>query len=247
MKKEEWLPKFLNDLNDYIIRLQINETANSLNCGNCFNNLDSYENEKIILKEINESNYRNTKEQGDALERLVKSLFKRIPLIYSVELTGKSIDIGQTDIQLYPIADSEVFYGIWGIKDEKPKSIIGECKNHPKQNVNNSEIEKMCWRTCKSGSLTFFVGFDYSEDALNEIAYFNEHKDEICHKTKGSLIVPLNFYMLEAIIKQNINFCYFINWAILLSPKMSIKGYIYQFASEWDTRNAGNQTQNPIA
>jgi|GEM_PF-3937746 hypothetical protein len=51
-----------------------------------------------------------------------------------------------------------------------------------------------------------------------------------CNEIEGKVYVAL----LEL---EKLNF---INWAILLSRRMSIKNYIYQFGSEWDARNTKN-------
>jgi len=229
MKKEDWSKSFLEELNQFICKIQgYDGIKNSLNCGNCFDNLNSYESEKLILTKIHEKKYKNTKEQGNILELLVKSLFEKINLVHSIKITGKDIAVGQTDIQLLPIDDDDMLYEIWGLKKHKPNSIIGECKNYPKDNVDRPEIEKICWRTCKGRSLSFFIGFEYSQPALDEISGFNSSKHLICQGCEGALIVPLTFYMLEAIIENNINFCYFINWAISTSKMMSIANYIYK-------------------
>ena len=135
--------------------------------------------------------------------------------------------MGQTDIQLLPIDNR--LYEIWGIRDCPPMSIIGECKNYPKDPVGREEIEKICWRTCKGGCLSFFITFDFTQPALDEIAYFNRHKNDLCIKGEGALIVPITIFMLETIITNNINFCYFIRWAILYSKDMNIANYIQKF------------------
>jgi hypothetical protein len=229
MKKEVWKKLFLEEIHSFIDKLQKYENVkNSLNCKNCFNNLNSYQEEKLILAKIIDKNYTTTVEQGNTLELLVKSLFEKIDLVHSVKITTKDIAIGQIDIQLVPI-DDDMLYEIWGIKKYKPNSIIGECKNYPNSNVGRPEIEKICWRTCKGRCLSFFIGFEYSEPAIDEIAYFNNNKHSICQRCEGAIIVPLTVFMLEEIIVNNINFCYFINWAISTSQIMSINNYIYQF------------------
>ena len=70
--------KFLVDIQDYINKsININSSKNNiLTCQNCFDNSDQYKQEKEIFKNIKSGNFKNTKEQGDLLENLVKSLFK---------------------------------------------------------------------------------------------------------------------------------------------------------------------------
>lgn len=229
MKKEIFNEIFLREINSFMEKVQDYEAErDSLSCNNCFKNNDSYKKEKIFLSNISNGKYKTTKEQGDVLEDLVKSLFERITFIHNVNVTNKDIAIGQTDIQLFPIDEDDMLYEIWGIVKNKPKSIIGECKNYPKDNVDRPEIEKICWRTCKGGCLSFFIGFEYSKPAIDEIAYFNNNKDDICHRCEGAIIVPLTVYMLEAIIENDINFCYFVRWAIYASKMMSIANYIHK-------------------
>ena len=91
--------------------------------------------------------------------------------------------------------------------------LIGECKNYTKK-VGKEEIEKNCWRCCKSGFLSFFIGSQFTTGALDEVDEFNLHKDSICKKNCGVFIVPLNLEMIKIIIENKINFCYFIKWAI---------------------------------
>lgn len=228
MNKSELVSLLLQDITSYINKLkQFDESQNNLlTCDNCFVNNDNYQSEKEILKKIMMQDFANTKEKGDALENLVKSLFEKISLVNNVKVTSKDISLGQTDIQLVPVDDK--LYKIWGIKDRDcfPESMIGECKNYNTQKVGREEIEKICWRTCKGGCLSFFIGFEFTQDALKEIADFNQYKNDLCVKGKRALIVPITVFMLETVINNKLNFCYFIRWAIQYSRNMNIANYI---------------------
>ncbi len=125
-----------------------------------------------------------------------------------------------------------MLYTIWGISNNIPRTIIGECKNYPKDPVGRPEIEKICWRTCKGGCLSFFIGFELTKPALDEIGYFNQNKDSICLNCEGSLIIPITILMLETIIENDINFCYFIRWALQASKIMSITNYIQKVSGK---------------
>ncbi|MDZ8088482.1 MAG: hypothetical protein RMY16_23405 [Nostoc sp. DedQUE12b] len=217
--------QFLNEINSYISKASFRKT-NSINCENIFDITDLYIKEKECLDKILNKKFKNTTEQGNLLEELVKLLFKRIDLIHSIEITNRDTTLGQIDIQLLPV--DEVIYDVWGMIKEKPKFMIGECKNFSKKQdkVDRPEIEKICWRSCKGGCLSFFIGYGYTQDAIDEIAYFNNNKDSICFKHQGAFIIPLTLSMLETIILNKINFCYFIKWAIFTSRMMSIANYL---------------------
>lgn len=219
---------FLKEVESYINKFKKfqEQQKNSLNCDNVFDSTDLYIKEKDYLDRILNGNFTNTTEQGDLLESLVKSLFDRIDLVKSVIITNKEIAIGQIDIQLIPV--DELIYDVWGMIKEKPQCMIGECKNYSKKKdaVGRPEIEKICWRSCKGGCLSFFIGYGYTEDAINEICYFNNNKSSLFYKHQGVFIVPLTLAMLEVIIHNKINFCYFIKWSIDMSRKMYITNYL---------------------
>jgi hypothetical protein len=219
----------IRDVSKFIKKVENSAQKNQLTCGNCFQNLDDYKEEKILFDRIKIGNFSNTKEQGDALEELVKLMFSRIDLVESVTITTKETAIGQIDIILIPLRDN--LYDIWGINGEYPRGIIGECKNYTKKiqdnKVSKSEIEKSCWRACKSGCLSFFIGSEYTRDAINEIGEYNNYKHLLCSNHKGAWIVPLKLSMIETIIDNNINFCYFIQWAISMSKVInSVANYL---------------------
>jgi hypothetical protein len=204
---------FLREIYSFIEKSKALELIeNELTCENIFENSNSYTPEKIILDKIFSTEFKNSKDQGDTLEALVKSLFGRIVLIHNVQITNKDTALGQIDILLVPLRDN--IYDVWGLTTEKPKGMIGECKNYSQKKVDRPEIEKTCWRACKGGCLSFFIGFGYTDDAVQEISEFNLGKEFLCTNHKGAYIVPLTLYMLQEIIENNINFCYFIKWAI---------------------------------
>lgn len=219
---------FLREISSYIHKLKKiqDRQSNSLNCENVFDNSNLYVLEKGYLEKILNNEFTNTKEQGDLLEFLVKSLFQRIDLVQSVIVTNKDTALGQIDIQLIPL--EEYVYDVWGMIKEKPQCLIGECKNYSKKKeaVGRPEIEKICWRSCKGGCLSFFIGHGYTQDAINEISYFNNNKSSLFYKHQGVFIVPLTLSMLEIVIQNDINFCYFIRWSIDMSRKMSIVNYL---------------------
>ncbi|MBW4563976.1 MAG: hypothetical protein KME32_23110 [Mojavia pulchra JT2-VF2] len=219
---------FLEEVNSYINKFRKfqEKQKDSLNCDNVFDITDLYIKEKDYLDKILNDRFTNTTEQGDLLESLVKSLFQRIDLVQSVIITNKDIAIGQIDIQLIPL--HEYIYDVWGMIREKPQCMIGECKNYSKKKdaVGRPEIEKICWRSCKGGCLSFFIGHGYTQDAIDEISYFNNNKSSLFYKHQGVFIVPLTLSMLEVVIHNEINFCYFIKWSIDMSRKMNIANYL---------------------
>lgn len=219
--------KFILDLVNYITKTRNYYQKNSITCDNVFENLDLYASETELLNKILIGKFSSTKEQGDALENLVKSLFRRIQLVHSIEVTNREVALGQIDIQLIPIEDDGLFE-IWGLRKERPQGIIGECKNYSKkqESVGKPEIEKTCWRTCKGRCLSFFIAYGYTEDAIKEIAFFNSQKKALFHTHEGALIVPLKLSMLELVIQKQINFCYFIKWAISTAKMMNIANYL---------------------
>jgi len=218
--------KFLIDIKDYInkrIDFDI-QKKDFMNCNNCFSCDDEYKLEKEIIQKIKSKDFQNTTEQGNLLENLVKSLFKRITLISSLSVTNKDTALGQIDINLIPI--DETIYEIWGMIGDFPSCLIGECKNYKSEKVGRSEIEKMCWRTSKGQALSFFIAPSYTKEAIEEISYFNLSKESILKKSQGVYLVPLTLKMLEIIVYNNLNFCYFIRWAIQSSKKMAITNYL---------------------
>jgi hypothetical protein len=210
---------FLEDLCSFIQKEESLSRRDQLTCANCFENIDNYSKEKSLISIVKSNDFSNTSQKGDALENLMKSLFNKVSLIASTEKTNKPTAIGQIDLLLTPLRSN--LYDIWGLASEKPKGIIGECKNYSKakdQNkISKQEIEKSCWRACKSGCLSFFVGPEYTEDARLEVAYYNNHKHLLCTNHTGALLVPISLPMIEIVIESNINFCYFIYWAIMKS------------------------------
>jgi hypothetical protein len=210
---------FLKDLNSFIEKDKNLSIRDQLTCSNCFENTDDYSEEKALISVIKSNNFSSTSQKGDALEKLMKSLFNTVSLIASTEVTNKYTAIGQIDLLLTPLRSN--LYDIWGLASEKPKGIVGECKNYTKvknQNkISKQEIEKSCWRACKSGCLSFFIGPEYTKDALSEVAYYNNNKHLLCTNHTGALLVPISLPMIEIIIENNINFCYFIYWAVMKS------------------------------
>jgi hypothetical protein len=218
---------FLDELNKFISKAQgIESIRDSLNCGNCFDLENDYENEKILIKEIRGGKFTTEKAKGDCLELFLKTLFSRVKLIHAPEMTSHETNIGQIDIQIIPL-DEEAFFNILGIQRDYPNGVIGECKNWPSAKVGREDIEKMCWRTCKGGCLSLFVTFRYTKEALDEISEFNLHCNDICNRCKAnSFIVPITIDMLSIVVEHNINFCYFLKWAIATSKSMSIRPHL---------------------
>ena len=218
--------KFLVDIQDYINKsINIDSRKNNiLTCQNCFDNSDQYKQEKEIFKNIKSGNFKNTKEPGDLLENLVKSLFSRITLITSFSITNKDTALGQIDVSL--IAIDETIYEIWGMIADFPSCLIGECKNYKSDKVGRPEIEKMCWRASKGQALSFFIAPSFKQPAIEEISDFNLYKENILKKSRGVYIVPINLEMIEIIIDNNLNFCYFVRWAIKSSKQMAIANYL---------------------
>jgi hypothetical protein len=144
---------FLKDLSSFIEKNESLSRRDQLTCANCFENNDNYSKEKALIAIVKSNDFSNTSQKGDALENLMKSLFDKISLIDSTEVTNKSTAIGQIDLLLTPLRNN--LYDIWGLASEKPKGIIGECENYTKIKIQNKiskqDIEKSCWRACKSG------------------------------------------------------------------------------------------------
>ena len=220
--------KFLLDIRDYISK-SINfdkKQKNSMNCDNCFCFNDNYTEEKEILSQIKSGNFQNTTEQGNLLENLLKNLFNRFELISSFSVTNRDTALGQIDINLTPI--DETIYDIWKMIGDYPYCLIGECKNKLKSKpVEREEIEKMCWRTSKAQALNFFIGSSYTQPAIKEIGEFHSCKESILKKSEGVYIIPITISMLDIFISNNLNFCYFIRWAIETTKrKMAIANYL---------------------
>jgi hypothetical protein len=217
---------FVTEIQRFIENSRLRYVENSLNCDNSFSNSDEYFPEIKILQKISTGSFDNTLEQGNALENLVKSLFRRINILLNVEVTNREVYLGQIDIQLIPL-DDELFR-VWGLHKEQPKSIIGECKNYSKNRepVKKPEIEKTCWRACKGGCLSFFIAYAYTSEAVREISFFNQNKDKIFQLHKQAMIVPLTIPMIEVVVANQINFCHFIKWAITVTRATSIASYL---------------------
>jgi len=59
------------------------------------------------------------------------------------------------------------------------------------------------------------------------ISYFNLSKESILKESKGVYLIPLTLKMLEILVDNNLNFCYFIRWAIETTKrKMAIANYL---------------------
>ena len=219
--------KFLVEITEYI-RKSVNldsRKTDSMTCNNCFDCSDGYVKEKDIINKIKTGIYSSTTDQGNALEELLKSLFDRIDLIHSFNVTNKGTALGQIDISLIPLDNT--LYEILGMTDDYPSCLIGECKNYknPKK-VTREDIEKTCWRVSKGKGLSFFIGNAYTQKALEEASEFNLYRESILRECKGVYIVPITFLMIEVVVKNNLNFCYFIRWAIQSSKQMAIMNYL---------------------
>jgi hypothetical protein len=216
---------FLKDLRRFIDKVKSSEDRESTTCETIFSNSDLYSKEKIYLEEIGSENFTTAKDRGDALEKLIVEIFNRIELLDGISMTRKETFLGQLDLQLVTVKD--YIYDVWGMIHDKPsvEYIIGECKNYTDP-VGRPEIERICWRASKGSCLAFFIATDYTQDAIDEIAYFNNNRKNILSNYKGVYIIPLSISMIEAIVENNINFCYFIKWAIKNSKIMSIANYL---------------------
>lgn len=219
--------KFLVEITKYIsksVNLD-NRKIDSLNCNNCFDCTDRYTKEKDLINKIKTGIYSNTKDQGDALEELLKSLFDRIDLLHSFDVTNKDTALGQIDISLIPLDNT--LYEILGMTEDFPSCLIGECKNYKDpQKVGREDIEKTCWRVSKGKGLSFFIGNAYTQKAIEEANEFNLYRESILKESKGVYIVPITFSMIEVIVENDLNFCYFIRWAVQSSKKMAIANYL---------------------
>jgi hypothetical protein len=217
--------KFIEDLNRFISKVQSAENNNPTTCATIFSNYDRYSKEKIYLQEIASETFSTTKDRGDALEKLILEIFNRIELLDSISMTRKETALGQLDLQMVTVED--YIYDIWGMIRDKPEAeyIIGECKNYTNP-VGRPEIERVCWRAIKGGCLAFFIATEYTQDALDEVAYFNLNIKNILPNFNGVYIIPISISMIEAIVENDINFCYFIKWAIKNSKIMSIVNYL---------------------
>lgn len=205
---------FLQELKCTISRMESIEShdENSVGCKDLFNGEEMYDEEEKLFLQVT-SSHKNTTEQGDALENLLKKLFNRIQFLDCVAVTNKDIAIGQIDLQLNVISDRA--YKFLGLIDESPLGLMGECKNYGfNKKVPKDDIEKICWRCCKSGFLSFFIGANFTSGALNEIDTFNLNKRDFCVKNHGVYIVPIDLEMLQVVIENKINFCYFVKWLV---------------------------------
>jgi len=221
----EYKKKFIEDLRTSIVKTKSYETLGATTCETIFSNDDNYSIEKKLLSEIDSRNFSTTKDQGDALENLIKNLFNRIQLLDSITITKKDTALGQLDLQIATISD--YIYDVLGMSRDKPDVdyIIGECKNY-KDPVGREEIERVCWRASKGSCLAFFISTEFTQPAIDEIKYFNMNKEKILIKAKGVYIIPLSIAMIKSVVENNINFCYFIKWAISHSKLMSIVNYL---------------------
>jgi hypothetical protein len=218
--------QFLLDIK-YFINKSVtidSQKRNAMNCNNAFSFDNNYEEEKEILYKIKLANYKNKKEQGDVLEELLKKLFNRIIFINSFSVTNRDTALGQIDISLTTI--DETIYEIWGMIGDYPSCLIGECKNYKSNGVSRPEIEKTCWRACKGQALSFFIGKSFKEPAIQEIGNFNLYKQSFLSRSHGVYIIPMTIDMLDVVISHDLNFCYFIRWAIQASKKMAIANYL---------------------
>jgi hypothetical protein len=227
MQKQE---SFLKDISKFIENAQrIAEKRGSYHCGNCFENENQYDEEKELIREILDNQFSSQKVKGDCLEKLIKKLFSRIQILQSVDCTSYESNIGQIDIQINMLEEDTSFDVLLGIKRDFPSGIIGECKNYPNKDskVSREDIEKMCWRTCKRGCVSFFISFYFTGPAIAEIGAFNLNCCDICCRCgPNSRIVPITIDMISLIIENNINFCYFLKWAFHSTRLMSINSYL---------------------
>ena len=140
-------------------------------------------------------------------------------------MTRKATVLGQLDLQLVTVRD--YIYDVWGMTRDKPsvEYIIGECKNYTDP-VGKPEIERICWRASKGACLAFFIATEYTKDALDEVAWFNQNRQNLLVNSDGVYVIPISISMIEAIVNNNINFCYFIKWAIKNSKIMSMVNYL---------------------
>jgi hypothetical protein len=217
--------KFLEDLCGFIAKVKAHEVNDPTTCETIFRNDDLYLDEKRCLQEIASGSFKTTKDRGDALEILIQKIFNRIELLDGISITRKQTALGQLDLQLVTIR--EYLYDVLGMAVDKPNVdyIIGECKNYTDP-VGKDEIERMCWRASKGSCLSFFIATEYTSDAIQEISYFNQNRQNLLSIHKGVYIIPLSLSMIEAVVENDVNFCYFIKWAIKFSKIISIRNYL---------------------
>lgn len=181
------------------------------------------------MKDANHIKTLNSTEQGNLLENFMKTFFSRIVVFKPSIKSNSRTFIGQIDISLTPVSES--VFSVFNTPKTQPTGIIGECKNYIKgeksdNRVGKTEIEKICWRACKTGFLCFYIGSEYTLDAKQEIGYFNAEKSGICMRHKSSLIVPLTVSLIESVVENNINLAYLLKWSINASQNFTIDNYI---------------------
>lgn len=229
LSKSDYFDLLSTEINEFKQKAEYGESlaSHSVGCGDIFDSDNLYVDEsdyiKIVLAPAN-----STTQQGDSLEELIKRFFRRVKLVHTVNTTNKEISLGQIDIQITPM--NEMLYDLLGIpQSPKPQFIMGECKNYQSSHnkkIPKEDVEKSCWRTLKGNCITFLFGYGYTQDALDEIGYYNSHVSTLCPGSKNSRVVPITISMLECIIDRKINFCYFLRWSIEMSRQMSINNYI---------------------
>jgi hypothetical protein len=161
----------------------------------------------------------NTKEKGDLLESVIKSLFSTLDFAISFDITHKETDFGQfdfiVDFIIYEVMKEEfTFINL----DILQSGVNGECKNH-KDGVGKELIEQVCWRVCKTKKSLFYIAPKYKEGAIREISFFNSHHignfNNICCQEKNNLaIIPFDFNFLRVCTLDEIRFSTIFFFAI---------------------------------
>ncbi|MGD1902699.1 MAG: hypothetical protein ACFB9N_10720 [Geitlerinemataceae cyanobacterium] len=159
------------------------------------------------------------------LEDLMRKLFHRFDLAEPYSRNTCDTGIGQVDLILTAISDE--FYEILGLKD-KPKGIVGECKNYkPSKALGRPIVEQMCWRSIKGGSLILVVAKEFTKDSQKEISFFNGFVRTLKDHPGNAILIPITLEMIDVVLNENINFCYFLRWAIQgTQNNMAISNYL---------------------
>jgi hypothetical protein len=207
--------------------LKFASKSDCVHCGNCFDHDDKYQSELGILTQIESSSeQKTTKGKGDLLEELLESLFRRFDTVEPFSRNTCDTGIGQIDLLVTVIADE--FYDVLGLF-KKPKGIIGECKNYDSSgSLGRPIIEQMCWRSVKGSVLVFVVAKKFSKDSQKEIGDFNNLAPKIVKDfPDDAILVPITLEMISVVLKEDLNFCYFLKWAIQATKhNMAISNYL---------------------
>ncbi len=71
------------------------------------------------------------------------------------------------------------------------------------------------------------VAKEFTKDSQKEISFFNGFVRTLKDHPGNAILIPITLEMIDVVLNENINFCYFLRWAIQgTQNNMAISNYL---------------------